>query len=132
MSQPENIVPESRTSGLSENAELRQQCQDLRRQVSMLLLTFMMASFTLTAYLGLQNIRAGRDLKNVRQLRTQLAEQTKMELAGVQAFVSKLGEYGQTHADFQPILTKYQIRMVTNAPPAPALTPATPAAPPKK
>lgn len=136
MNEPDITVPENRTPESSDGGDLKQECQDLRRQVSMLLLTFTVASFTLTAYLGLQDIRAGRDLDAVRRQRAQLAEQTRMELTGVQAFLAKISEYGQTHLDFQPILTKYKIEKVTTAsnalPVAPAPTPAPPAAQPKK
>ena len=129
MTEPETKLPDSVDS--TEVADLKEQCHDLRRQVSMLALTFTVASFTLTAYLGLEDIRAGKDLNIVRQQRAQLAERSKAEAPGVQAFITKLGEFGEKNPDFRPILNKYGIKIVSN-PPSLAPAPPTPATAPRK
>ena len=60
MDQPENDLQK-----MPQSADLREECDDLRRQVNLLFSGLIVASFTLTLYLGLQAKRAAAELKNI-------------------------------------------------------------------
>lgn len=90
-------------------AESTENCGDLRRTVNLLFAGLIISSFTLTAYLGLEASRAA-SIAKFRKFQAETADkELKQTQAGVQAFLSKLSDFGRTHPDFQAkVLSKYQ------------------------
>jgi hypothetical protein len=107
MNSPENYPP-----GSAEETDLRQTVAKLQRQNCFLLIGLTVASLTLTAYLALISRRSANELENGRQNKAKLMEMSR----NVQNIVMKLGEYGQSHADFSAILAKYGIKVTPNPP----------------
>ena len=101
---------ENKISRTSDLAELKNECADLRRQTTLLLAALVIVSLTLSAFLGLQAVRSKKELDVLRPQMAQIADANKKEEPLIQNFVSRLGEFGRTHADFAPVLNKYQIR----------------------
>jgi len=112
----------------SGEVDLRELCADLRQQNTWLLGALVVISLTLTAYIGLQATRSGRELDGLRPQALQIAERNKQEEPFIQNLLGRLLEYSRAHPDFAATLAKYQIRQVTNAPAATPVAPATPAA----
>jgi hypothetical protein len=109
--------PEKTTADAGELTELKEQLSGVSRQVNMLLVAAVVGSLTVTAFVGLQGRRAGRDLDVVRPQATQVVEANKKEEPVIQNFAQKLVEYGKAHPEFAPIVNRYGL--ATNA----ALTP---------
>jgi hypothetical protein len=107
--------------------EWNEQVAALQRQVFSLLLALIVVSGTLTVYLYRQASLTGKDIKS---LRTQVIEPFKQKEPAMESFLNQLVAYGQTHADFRPVLVKYGINP-TSAVPAAATAPK-PAVPAKK
>jgi hypothetical protein len=106
---------ENKISGTSDLTELKTECADLRRQTTFLLGALVIVSLTLSAVLGLQAVRAKKELDILRPQVAQIVDANKKEEPMIQNFASRLGEFGRSHPDFAPILNKYQIRPnVTN------------------
>ena len=130
MSESENRIP-----GSSEMEELKEQLDAMRSQVTALLLALVVVSGTLSVYLFVQARHARNDLLTFRPVATQVNNQARREEPILRGFLTKLNEYGRTHADFMPILSKYKFQFPTSAatattsvPPAnPAPNPAAPA-----
>lgn len=103
------------TTPQPEYNDLQEQCASLRQVVHTLLVLVLILSGALNIYF----------LRQVRNARTELNGMQRM-IGGYNEFVTRIVDYGRTHADFQPILAKYgiQIGTGTNAP-APAPSPAT-------
>jgi hypothetical protein len=100
--------PETKsTNSPDEVAALKEQCAGLQRQLTLVLLGLVVCSLTLTSFVGLQVRRMGKDLDALRPQAKQVAEAAAKELPVVQSFMTKLADYGKTHPDFQPIVTKY-------------------------
>lgn len=93
-------------------------CEDLRRQITLLFAGLTITSFTLTAYLGLQARRASVELIAIKPRAEDAVKLLQQDDAAAQAVFAKLTEFGRTHPDFQTkILSKYK---VTAPPPAAA------------
>lgn len=118
MSEIENNVPNP------ELKDLKEQCASLSSLVSTLLVALTVISLTLTAFIGLQSRRAGKDVKAIRPRATQIIEVFQKQQPVIKKFVTQLAAYGKTHPDFAPIMKKYNLAEVTNA--AAPNTPATP------
>jgi hypothetical protein len=86
--------------------ELSEQIAALQRQVSTLLLALIVVSGTLTVYLYRQANLTGKDIQAIK---TQAIEPFKQRQPAMDNFLNQLMAYGQTHADFRPILQKYGI-----------------------
>ena len=108
---------ENQNSEASQIAELREQCESLGQQVRTLLYGLVVASFTLTAFLGLSARRTGKELAVVQQQANQINEVSKREQPGIQNFLGQLVKFGSNHPEYQAILEKYNVHTV-NAPPA--------------
>lgn len=109
----------------SEVAELRDECWDLRRQVNLLLIGLIVATFTITAFLGVQSIRAGKDLEQAKMQAGQVFTATHNDEAAIHALLARLTEYSRSHPDFAQVLAKYQKPENGNTTPAlpPSLAP---------
>lgn len=104
---------ENQTSDASELAELKKHYASLSRQVGTLLLGLFVVSATFTVFLGIQARRMGKDLESIRPQATQMIERATKEEPVITKFMSELSDYGRTHPDFKPIMTKFRIS--TNA-----------------
>jgi hypothetical protein len=100
--------PETKsTNSPNELSELKEQCAGLQRQLTLVLLGMAVCSLTLTGFVGLQVRRVSKDLTIMRPQARQVAEASAKETPMLQNFMTKLADYGKTHPDFQPIVTKY-------------------------
>ena len=108
---------DTKSSDASQLAELREQCAELRRQTSSMLLALVVASLILAAFLGLQVRRASKDLTGLRKQAAQLEDWSKKAPPAIQEFAGKLIEYSRSHPALVPILLKHGINP-TNAPAA--------------
>ena len=115
--------------------DLQAQYNALQHLVVSVLILVIMISGTLTIFLLRQWVWAKRDLAAIRPQATQMiADYQKVNAPVMTDFVEKLKKYGQTHPDFAPVLTKYNLKPAAPTTAAPArLTPPPPApATPKK
>ncbi len=110
---------ENKPSESSELGELKEQVAALNRQATFLFIALVVLSFTLTAFLGLQWRRAGKELDAMKQQVAQMQQTGKQEGPQVQALFGRLVEYGKTHPDLTPLLNKYGAKPAA-APAAPA------------
>jgi hypothetical protein len=105
-------------------SQLQEQCDALRHLVVSLMVLLLVVSGTLNIYLMRQWRFAQTDLRNAKQV----IASVNANAAAINDFVNKLGEYGRTHPEFGPILTKYGVKANTPSGPAGAA----PTAPPRK
>jgi hypothetical protein len=113
--------------------DLQAQFDDLRHLVVSLLILVIVVSGTLNIYLLRQWKSAKRDLTAIRPQATQMvADYQKVSAPMWSEFVKRLTEYGRTHADFAPILAKYNLRPDSATSSAPATAKSPPAAASKK
>lgn len=97
--------------------ELEERCGELRRIVNILFAGLVVTSFTLTAYLALEGHRASQDADVAKQRAEYYQRVVQQDDAAIQAFYTKMQEFGRTHPDFQKqILSKYKV--TNNAQPA--------------
>ncbi len=111
----------------SQSGDLQAQCEALRQMVTSVLVLLLIVSGTVTVYLVRQWKFSKNDLEAYRPQATQVInEYTRTNAPAIQAFVRQLAEYGRTHPDFAPIVTKYRLNdalgktgaAATSAPPA--------------
>ena len=107
---------QSKTPDSPETSEIQNRCASLDRRLSFLLLAVFVISGTLTVFIGIQSRRLGKDLAASLPQATEIMNKAKGEMPVINAFMSKLTEYGRTHPEFSPIIAKY--RLGTNAPAA--------------
>jgi hypothetical protein len=117
MNEPENKAPDS------ELAELKAECAALRHQTNLLLLGLIVASLVLTGFLGVQSVRAGKELDQFRTNAGQVNINLNNEEATLRSVFARLMDYGKTHPDFMPVLTKYGIPQIVSSNAAPAVAP---------
>lgn len=109
MNEPGNDLPVSRP------VENQDTIEGLRRELNLVFGTFLIASFTLTLYLGLEGRRAALELAAEQQIMRAI-EQDDVALANT---FGKLTEFGLTHPDFQKqVLSKFRLNTSTNSAPA--------------
>lgn len=100
--------------------------------VSILILVVVMSG-TLNIYFLRQWRTVSKDLTAIRpQAAQMIGEYQKVSAPLMTDFIKKITEYGRTHPDFAPVMTKYNLKPAasTNAVPAPSTPP--PATPKKK
>ena len=117
---------DNRTPLQSGENDLRAQYESLRHLVTSILVLLVVISGTLNIYLLRQWRSTSKDLEVVRpQAAHMLTEYQKVSAPLMENFVKKLTEYGRTHSDFAPIMTKYNLKPAgqTGAPPAMAAPP---------
>ncbi len=109
-------TPEIKTS---QEEQLRQQIDTLHHLVVSILILLVVISGTFTIYLLRQWQSARKDLASIKPNTTiSIAAYNNGEAAKMDAFISRLVDYGKTHADFRPILLKYSLIQTTGAAPA--------------
>jgi hypothetical protein len=113
--------------------DLQAQCDALRHLITSILILVIVISGTLNIYLLRQWKTTSKDLAGIRPQATQMISEYGQKSGPLMDdFVNRITEYGRTHPDFAPILTKYNIKPVAaTGAPAAAHAPA-PAAKPKK
>ena len=118
---------------IDKTAELQNQLDSLRQTIgSVLIIVFILAgSFNIYLWRQLRTINA--ELAPLKPQAAQIAEEMNKTGGVANEFAKRLIDYGKTHADFAPILNKYNLREIpaTNAP-APAAKTAPASAPAKK
>ena len=106
--------PQIKTS--SEVEDLREQLNDLNHLVVSVLILLVVVSGTFTIFLLRQWQSTRKDLAGYKPNATlSIAYYNQEEGARMDAFVSRLGEYGKTNPDFKPILIKYGLIQATGA-----------------
>jgi len=112
-----------------ELSELREEYESLRHLVVSALVLCIIIAGALNLFLLRQVKYASADVAKIRpQIQQMEAEYQKVRGPAVDEFLRKLVQYGQTHPDFAPILTKYNIKPASatgaapsSASPAPTL-----------
>jgi hypothetical protein len=106
--------------------ELREEYEALRHLVVSILVLAVVVSGTLTIYLLRQYKSTHSELVQFRPGAVQMInDYQKLRGPMQEQFVHKLIEYGKTHPDFGPIVTKYGLTPATNAAPPATSTPPT-------
>ena len=111
-----------------EATDLQAEVDSLRRLVVSVLILLIVLSATGDIYLFRQVKQSREDLRSIRpQVSGMIAEYQKNSEPFMRDFLNKMAEYGRTHPDFAPILSKYSIRPAgaTGAPPATVTPPKT-------
>jgi hypothetical protein len=94
--------------------DLQAQCDALRHLVVSILILVVVISGTLNIYLLRQWRSTTKDLAAIRpQAAQMIAEYQKVSGPLMNDFIKKITEYGRTHPDFAPVLTKYGIKSTT-------------------
>jgi hypothetical protein len=119
---------EIKVSPQTDVTELQEQFDALRHLVVSMLVLVLVVSGTLTIYLMRERKYARTELEALRpQATSVIAEYEKNQGPMMDNFIKQLTEYGRTHPDFAPIMTKYGLKPTVPGSNAPA--PATPALP---
>ena len=105
----------------SELTELKEQCAQLQTQAHNLRVAQLIVAMAVAGFFWLEVRRNGQALEVMRPQAAKIAEANK----NIDNFANRLAEFGRTHPDFVPVLTKYGIP-TTAAPAAPGVAPAAP------
>ncbi len=98
------------------HTELLEQIAALRRQTFTLLLSLIIISGTLVAYLFYQSRIMSRNIEEIKPQASLVFQNYNQNVPVIQSFVKQLVAYGQTHPDFQQqVLRKYDITPQTVA-----------------
>lgn len=95
----------------------------LRRQILAILILLIVVSATFNIFLLRQWRYASSDLKGLQGQVAPLMNEYQQIAPRLDEFLNRIREYGRTHPDFAPIMTKYQIPVPTSPPPASVLSP---------
>lgn len=104
---PSDLNPASPAS--SELTELKAQCAQLRAQTHNLRIAQLIVAFAVAGFFWVEARRNGQALETMRPQAAQVADVTKKQSPAINDFVNRLAEFGRTHPDFVPVLTKYGI-----------------------
>jgi hypothetical protein len=112
--------------------DLQAQFDALRHLVTSTLILVIVVSGTFNIYLLRQWRTVSKELAQIRPQAAQIITDYQKSGPMMDDFVNKITDYGRTHADFAPIMAKYNLRPAgaTGALPAPPAS--SPAAKPKK
>jgi hypothetical protein len=109
-------------------ADLQDQFEYLRSTVISILLLLVVVSGTLTIYLLRQVRYAKSDLNAFRPQATQIiSDYARLTRPRMDVVLKAVEDYGRTHSDYVPILTKYGLKPAAAAPAPAAPPPAVPA-----
>ena len=103
----------------------------LAKQINLMLGALIVLAGTVAAFLFFQARHLRHDLNAIRPVHAAVVQAYNNDKPAVDAFVVKLANYGREHADFAPIMKKYQLQQVTNAAPV-AKSPVATSSPPAK
>jgi hypothetical protein len=109
----------------SELTELKEQCAQLRAQTHNLRLAQLIVALAVAGFFWVEVRRNGQALNTMRPQAMQVDEVSKKQTPAINDFVNRLVEFGRTHPDFVPVLTKYGIPTATTSA-APGVPPAAP------
>jgi hypothetical protein len=128
--------PPAAASSASPESDLQAQIVSLRNTVNILLVLIIIVGGAFMLFVRRQADMTKVELNNLRPQKPQIDMQYQ-KLAGpdLETFLRRLSEYGATHPDFAPIVTKYGLAKPTgptSAAPARATSPATAPVPVKK
>ncbi|MBE0543651.1 MAG: hypothetical protein IH623_20085 [Verrucomicrobia bacterium] len=128
---------ESKSSPAVDSLQSDQPYAALQTRMTILLLAMVVLSGTLTVYLYQQQRYAVQDRDVTKQAVTQLLQAFQQQQKPLmENFLGKLQDYGKTHPNFVPLLTKYgytgQTAVVTAPAPAAGIPQTAPAVPPQK
>ncbi|MCX6890945.1 MAG: hypothetical protein NTX51_05405 [Verrucomicrobia bacterium] len=112
---------------------LQAQVEGLRHLIVSILILVVVVSGTFTVYLLRQWRAVGKELTAYRpQAAQMIADYQKVSVPVMTDFLKKVTDYGRTHPDFVPILTRYNIKPGSAVGGVPAAPASAPAARPKK
>jgi hypothetical protein len=95
----------------SDEIEITDRIESLRNLVISLLVLVLIISGTFNLYLWYRFKQAGKDLEAFRPTANQLlADNARGSGPLMDRFVNQVTEYGKTHPDFGPIMTKYGLK----------------------
>src|SRR5689334_2936004 len=99
---------EIKTPAQPELVQLREQFEALRHLVVSILVLLIVVCGTLDVYLLRQRNTTRKDLKAIApQAMNIINTYQQGQGAWIDDFIRKVSEYGRTHTDFAPIMTKY-------------------------
>lgn len=104
---PTGPVSESKSADDSPDAAI------VRWEIQRLMIAVLVVSGTLSAFLYFQARWVKRDLQIIQGPANQIIQSFKQEKPLMDAFISKVADYGKTHPDIHPLLQKYGV--MTNA-----------------
>ena len=107
------------TPSSNSTEDLRETCATLRYQLNSVLILLLIISGTLMIYFLRQSTLTRKDRDAMSQT---VAAYNQNDAPVLSEFAAKLREYAKTHSDVVPILAKYGVVQVSNAP-APAAGP---------
>jgi hypothetical protein len=107
----------------SELTELKELCVQLRAQTHNLRLAQLIVALAVAGFFWVEVRRNGQALSTMRPQAMQVEEVSKKQTPAINDFVNRLAEFGRTHPDFVPVLTKYGIPTATTSA-APGVPPA--------
>jgi hypothetical protein len=107
----------------SELTELKELCVQLRAQTHNLRLAQLIVALAVAGFFWVEVRRNGQALSTMRPQAMQVEEVSKKQTPAINDFVNRLAEFGRTHPDFVPVLTKYGIPTATTSA-APSVPPA--------
>jgi hypothetical protein len=123
--------PASVTS--SSVSDLQDQIANLRTTVTVILLCTIVVSAAFTFFMYRQALLTRIELDGLRPQSEQIdAQYQKLVGPDMESLARKLAEFGATHPDFAPIMTKYGLARTAGSTGAPPVRPAAPATAPAK
>ena|SRR5437763_16235606 len=123
---------ENKSVPQTESSEWRAYYESIHHLVVSVMILLIVVSGTLWIFLRWQVKYLNLELEGIRPQATNfIAQYEKSTKPAMDNFVNKLSEYGRTHPDFAPIMTKYSIKPAGTPSIGPA-TSAPPVAPAKK
>ncbi|HZR15969.1 MAG TPA: hypothetical protein VFE51_01465 [Verrucomicrobiae bacterium] len=102
-------VPAASTAPQPDLLQLQARYDQLQQLVSSLLLILIVISGTLSVFLRRQWQSTQADLNAIQLAAAPLMAEYANNHPGIEDFVRRLAEYGRTHPDFAPIVTKYHL-----------------------
>jgi hypothetical protein len=109
------------------DSDLQAQFDALRHLVTSILILLIVISGTFNIYLLRQWRTVSKELTQIQQQAAPLIADYQKSGPLMDDFINRIADYGRTHADFSPIMGKYNLRpaAATSAPPVtPAAAPA--------
>lgn len=104
-------TPEIKPLEPAGSTDLQEQCESLKHLMVSVLILVLVISGTLNIFFLRQLRDARRELAMIRpQMQQMITTYQKTEAPMMQAIANKFADYGRTHVDYAPILSKYGIK----------------------